>query len=143
MPSEEEKRNLQLARQYIELVADPSSTLDDLRPLLDEQIVWREMPNRFAPTGRISDFSTAAASFQKGRELVPEQTYIIRHAIASGETVAMEISWTGLVGKEIGPFAAGTHLSAELATFLRFRDGKIVSQTDYLCYDPVEEPKTS
>lgn len=43
------------------------------------------------------------------------------------------------MAREIGPFAAGSRLSARLATFLRFREGKIMSQTDYLCYDPVNE----
>ena len=142
MLTEEEKQNLELARRYIELVADPSSRLEDLKPLFDEQIVWREMPNKFAPMGRTSDFATATASFQKGRAFLPRQTYTIRYAIASGDTVAMEISWTGEVAQEIGPFAAGTQLKAELATFIRFLDGKIVSQTDYLCYHPVDESKS-
>jgi ketosteroid isomerase-like protein len=142
MLSTEEQQNLELAKRYIELVADPSSTLEDLKPLFDEQIVWREMPNTFAPKGRTSDFATATASFQKGRAFLPKQTYTIRYVMAAGDTVAMEISWTGEVAQEIGPFAAGTLLSAELATFIRFREGKIVSQTDYPCYYPVDESKS-
>jgi ketosteroid isomerase-like protein len=142
MPSEEERANLALAKRYIELIADPSSTIEDLKTLFDEQAVWQEMPNKFAPAGRISDFETAAASFQKGRDYLPEQTYTIRQMVASGETVAMEISWTGKVAKGIGPFAAGTHLSAQLATFIRFRGGRIINQTDYPCYDLVGESES-
>ncbi|HEX8847254.1 MAG TPA: nuclear transport factor 2 family protein [Pyrinomonadaceae bacterium] len=138
MPSEEEERNLELARRYIEVVGRPSATLEDLRALLDERLVWREMPNRFAPTGRESDLESALASFEKGRQYLPEQTYAIRSAVASGDVVALEISWTGEVAKAIGPFPAGTRLSAQLATFLRFHDGKIIGQTDYPCYDPLD-----
>lgn len=139
MPSEEEERNLEVARQYIEVVGDPASTSEDLKAFLDQSVVWREMPNRFAPAGRESDLATACASFEKGRAYLPRQIYTIRRMVASRETVVLEISWTGEVLKTIGPFPAGTRLSAQLAIFLRFRDGKIISQTDYPCYDPVAE----
>lgn len=137
MLSEEERRNLELALRYIELVGNPATEAEDLKAVLDESLVWREMPNLFAPSGRVSDYATALASFGKGREYLPKQTYTIRHALASEDTVALEISWAGEVAKSIGPFPAGTRLAAQLATFLRIRDGKIVSQTDYLCYEPI------
>ena len=136
MPSEEERRNLELAERYIGVVSNPASTAEDLRDILDESIVWREMPNLFAPAGRVSDYAAACASFEKGREYLPRQTYAIRHAIASGDTVALELSWAGEVAKAVGPFPAGARLSAQVAIFLRLRGGKVVSQTDYICYEP-------
>lgn len=137
MLTEEEKQNLDLARRYIELVSDPKTEPEDLKDVLDQSIVWHEMPNRFAPSGRVSDRATALSSFGKGWEYLPNQTYTLRHAMASEDTVALEISWTGDVEKPIGPFLEGDRLSAHIAIFLRFRDGKIVSQTDYPCYAPV------
>ena len=142
MLSEDERQNLEVARRYIELVSSPATRAEDLKAVLDEGVIWREMPNLFAPQGRTSDYATALASFGKGREYLPEQTYTLRHAMASEDTVALELDWTGKVAKAIGPFPAGSRLSARLATFLRFRAGKIVSQTDYLCYDPVSEGAT-
>jgi ketosteroid isomerase-like protein len=139
MLSEEERQNLETARRYLELVGSPSTRPEDLKAVLDEGLVWREMPNLFAPRGRVSDYATALASFGKGREYLPVQTYTLRHAVADGDTVALELSWEGEVAQAIGPFPAGSRLSARLAIFLRFRAGKIVSQTDYPCYDPVNE----
>ena len=136
MSSEQKRLNLELAVRYIETVADPSATAEDLSAFLDEGIVWREMPNRFAPRGRSSDYATGLANFVKGREYLPRQTYTIRRAVADGDTVALEVGWAGEVAKAIGPFPAGARLSAEVAIFLRFRDGKIVGQTDYPCYAP-------
>ena len=137
MLPEEERQNLELALRYIELVGNPATKAEDLKAVLDESLVWREMPNMFAPSGRVSDYATALASFGKGREYLPKQTYTLRHAVASEDTVALEISWAGEVEKSIGPFPAGTWLGAQLAIFLRIRDGKIVSQTDYPCYEPI------
>jgi ketosteroid isomerase-like protein len=139
MQSAEERRNLELAKRYIELVGDPAMTVEDLKALLDERSVWREMPNRFAPEGRTSNYAAVLASWEKGREYLPEQTYTLRQAIASGDTVALEIGWQGKVIKALGPFPAGAVLSAQLAIFISFENGKIVSQTDYPCYDPVAE----
>jgi ketosteroid isomerase-like protein len=139
MLSEDERRNLETARRYLELVGSPATRAEDLKAVLDESVVWREMPNLFAPRGRTSDYATALASFGKGREYLPEQTYTLRHAMASEDAVALELDWAGEVAKAIGPFPAGSRLSARVAIFLRFRAGKIVSQTDYLCYDPVND----
>lgn len=135
--SSEEEQNLAIAKRYLELVGSPQTKLEDLRVLLDERLVWREMPNLFAPTGRVSDYATALESFGKGRAYLPDQTYDVRHAVASGDTVALEISWSAEVAKAIGPFAAGARLNSEVAIFLRFQAGRIVSQTDYPCYEPV------
>jgi ketosteroid isomerase-like protein len=137
MMSEEDKRNLELAARYIETIGNPSSTIEDLKPFFDESIVWREMPNRFAPEGRTNDYAGMQASFEKGRQFVTEQVYTLRSAVASGDTVALEIGWRAKMAKALPPFAAGDKLSAELASFIRLRDGKIVSQTDYPCYGPV------
>jgi len=136
--SSEEEQNLVVARRYLELVGNPHTKAEDLPGVLDDSIVWREMPNLFAPAGRVSDYTTMLASFRKGREYLPDQTYGVRHAVASGDTVALEISWSAEVAKAIGPFATGARLSAEIAIFLRFREGRIVSQTDYPCYKPTE-----
>ena len=137
--SSEEEQNLVVAKRYLDLVGNPQTTTEDLRGVLDDSIIWREMPNLFAPVGRVSDYPTMLASFWKGREYLPDQTYGVRHAVASADTVALEISWSAEVAKAIGPFATGARLSAEIAIFLRFRDGRIVSQTDYPCYKPVTD----
>jgi hypothetical protein len=49
MLSEEERTNLRLTRRYIELFNHPATSIEDVKAYLDESIVWREMPNRFAP----------------------------------------------------------------------------------------------
>ena len=135
----EAEQNLRLMQQYIALLNDPAASIEDVKAYFDESIIWKEMPNLFAPAGRASDYQTILASWAKGREYLPEQTYTLRQAIASGDTVALEISWLGRVTKSLPPFSAGTQFSARVAIFLRFRDGKIVSQTDYPCYDPMTE----
>ena len=57
--------------------------------------------------------------------------------IADGERAAVRASWSGVVGVDRGPFAAGTELSCVMAGFLTVRDGKIARHETYDCYPPL------
>jgi ketosteroid isomerase-like protein len=129
--------NIEVAKRYVGLVENPASTFEEIRGLMHDDLVWREMPNRFAPEGRSNSLAGVAAAWRKGREAVIDQVYEIRSAIGDGDTVVLELSWRGTMARDLGPFKAGTHLGAELATIMRFSHGKIISQTDYPCYHPI------
>jgi hypothetical protein len=129
--------NLELARHYVSLVADPASTFEQVRELYGDDLEWREMPSLFAPEGRTNTLAGVAEAWRKGREVVVDQAYEIRSAYADGDVVVLELSWRGRMKKTLGPFDRGTRLRAELVTILRFGHGKIISQTDYPCYHPI------
>jgi predicted ester cyclase len=129
--------NIDLARRYVSLVANPASTFDEIREMYADALEWREMPNLFAPNGRTNTLAGVAAAWRKGREAVIDQVYDIRSAIADGDIVVLELSWQGTMKKTLGPFDRGTRLRAELVSIMRFSHGKIISQTDYPCYHPI------
>jgi ketosteroid isomerase-like protein len=129
--------NVDLARRYVALVADPSSSFDQIRELYADDLEWREMPNLFAPEGRTNTLAGVAEAWRRGREAVIDQAYEIRSAYADGDVVVLELSWRGKMKKTLGPFDRGTKLRAELVTIMRFSHGKITRQTDYPCYHPI------
>ena len=129
--------NIDLARRYVSLVANPTSAFEQIRELYADELEWREMPNLFAPNGRTNTLAGVAEAWRKGREAVVDQVYDVRNAIADGDTVVLELSWQGTMKKTLGPFERGTRLRAELVSIMRFSHGKIVSQTDYPCYHPI------
>ena len=137
MATEQESKHRHLVEQYIGLLNSQTSTLEELESFLDGEIVWREMPNRFAPAGRTSGYEVILATWKKGREFLPHQEYTLRRVIVSGDTAALEIGWRGVLSKPLAGLTAGTELSGHVATFIQFRNGKIISQTDYPCYDPL------
>ena len=136
---DEESKCQRLVERYIGLLNDPSSTLSDLQSFLHPEIIWREMPNRFAPAGRTSLYEAILATWEKGREFLPEQDYRLLQVIVRGDTAALEIGWRGRLSRPLANLPAGAELSGHVATFLQFRDGKIIGQTDYPCYDPLPE----
>lgn len=64
------------------------------------------------------------------------QRYEVLNALASGDQVALEVRWTGTLAVPLGSLPAGGQMHATLAMFLEFRDGKIVRQRNYDCYEP-------
>jgi ketosteroid isomerase-like protein len=49
----------------------------------------------------------------------------------NGNTVALEVVWTGELAIPFGTLTAGSELRAHSAMFMEFRDGKIVAQRNY------------
>ena len=139
MTTEQENKYRHLVERYIGLLNNPASTLEDLKSFLHDEIVWREMPNRFAPTGRTNKYDEIISTWEKGREFLPQQKFILRRVIVSADIAVLEFSWRGIISKPLAGLSAGTELSGHIASVCQFRDGQIISQTDYPCYDPIPD----
>jgi hypothetical protein len=48
----------------------------------------------------------------------------------------MELLWTGTLDIALGPLPIGADIRAHFAVFLEFRDGRIIGQRNYGCYEP-------
>ncbi|MGH7456119.1 MAG: nuclear transport factor 2 family protein [bacterium] len=64
------------------------------------------------------------------------EQYEIKKALASENFVALEVLWTGTLAIPFGSLPAGGQMRAHFAMFLEFRDGKIVPQRNYDCFEP-------
>ncbi len=47
----------------------------------------------------------------------------------------VEVTWSGTPAVALGDLAAGPVVRAHIAAFLEFRDGKIIAQRNYDCYE--------
>ena len=83
-----------------------------------------------------SNAAQAAEAFEKGRTILSHQTYEITNAVETGNTVALEVIWTGTLAIPFGALAAGSQMRCHSAIFLEFRDRKIVAQRNYDCFEP-------
>jgi ketosteroid isomerase-like protein len=129
-------QHLDAARRYIAALecGDDAAAVGRL---LHPDVVVREFPNRFAPRGQARVFDELLAGVERGRQLMARQTYDVTNALAVGDSVVLEIAWSGTLAQSLGQaLPQGTTLSAHLAVFLEFRDGLIYAQRHYDCYDP-------
>jgi ketosteroid isomerase-like protein len=127
--------NLDVAKQYlttIEQMGDCQALAEFFAP----DVIQEEFPNRLVPTGARRDLAAILDACERGKKVLSGQRYEIKNAVESGNLVAMEVVWTGKLAVGVGPLPAGAEMKAHFAVFLEFRDGKIVAQRNYDCFEP-------
>lgn len=129
--------NLQRAHDYVRAVAGIDTTYEEIAEFYGADAIWQEMPNTFVPAGRTGRLAEMRGSWENGRRYVSDQRYDVLDAVADGGVVALRLRWSGHVRETLGPIPGGTTLTAGLAIFLWFEDGRIVRQIDFPCYDPL------
>ncbi len=95
-----------------------------------------EYPNRLVAGGMTRAVDEMKAAWERGQTSVTNQRYEIVRLIAEGDEVAAEMIWTAQVNVALGTLKPGDAMRAHIASFLTFRDGLIISQRSYDCFDP-------
>jgi ketosteroid isomerase-like protein len=127
--------NLDTARRYIRALED-GATGEALAIFFHPEVVQREYPNRLVPTGATRDLRALLEGAERGQKVMSAQRYEVRHAVEQGDTVALEVDWSGTLQVPVGALPAGGTMRASFAVFLTFRDGRILSQRNYDCFEP-------
>jgi len=127
--------NLDIAYRYLEAVSRQAGG-EELASFYDPDVVQEEFPNRLNPNGARRGLADLLAGAERGRALMRAQSWKPLHAVASGDTVALEVEWTGTLAIPVGSLPEGGVMKARFALFLEFRDGKIVRQRNYDCFEP-------
>jgi ketosteroid isomerase-like protein len=130
-----EAANLELVHRYLRAL-EGGAIGDALAAFMHQDVVQHEQPNRIVPRGARHNLAEMLAGAERGKKNVASQRYDVRSAIAQGDTVAVELDWTGTLAVPLGPLQAGHELRAHIALFLKLRDGRIASLRNYDCYEP-------
>ncbi len=126
--------NLDKARRYLKAIEDGDATY--VLGLFSPDAVVEQLPNRIYPQGLRSNVSQVPEAFEKGRKIFSHQIYEITNEVMTGDIVAIEFLWTGTLAIPFGTLTAGSQMRCHSAMFLEFRDGRIVAQRNYDCFDP-------
>lgn len=126
--------NLEVVRHYLKAVEE--GRFDSIANLFTPDMTIEQLPNRIYPKGMRIGLRQMAEAAAKGRELLSAQTYEIKHALVGGDSVAVEVRWTGTLAVPFGSLVAGSQMRAYSAMFFEFKDGKIASQRNYDCFEP-------
>lgn len=134
VPNRHAASNLEIARRY--LATMESGTPEEKLSFFAADVQQEEFPNRITPTTRVRDLAGLREGIERGRTIMSAERYEILNALADGDQVALEVQWSGTLSTSLGPLTAGTTLRARLAIMLELRDGRILRQRNYDCYDP-------
>lgn len=129
------RKNIDFARQYIRAL-EGGATGSSLASFFTPDVAIREMPNRVAPHGSVSDLAKALEAAKRGQQLFKQQTYAITNILGEGDWVALEMDWTGMTAVPIQNLPPNSEMRDHAAIFLQFRDGRIARQRHYDCFEP-------
>ncbi|MEU1576788.1 nuclear transport factor 2 family protein [Streptomyces collinus] len=115
---------------------DTSSEPGGARPCRPTRLPAGGKPRGTFPAGVVRDLAETLAASAQARTLLTAQHYEVVNAVASCDQVALEVTWSGTRASGFGHLPAGHVIRAHIAAFLEFRDGKIVAQRNYDCYEP-------
>lgn len=126
--------HLETALQYLKAVeaGDTEAMVSFYAPGAEQ----KELPNRLNPKGVTRSIDGLKASSNAGKKSVSVQRYQVLYAQEHGDTVALEAQWTATLAVPVGALKPGDTMRASLAMFFTFKDGKIVSQRNYDCFEP-------
>ncbi|MFY0569829.1 nuclear transport factor 2 family protein [Archangium lansingense] len=127
--------NLDIARRYLRAI-EQGATGEALAAFFHPEVTQQEYPNRLVPTGATRDLRALLEGAERGQKAVGSQRYEVRHTVAEGDHVALEVDWSATLKVPVGKLPAGGTMRATLAMFITFRDGLIVSQHNYDCFEP-------
>ncbi len=127
--------NIEIARRYLKAI-EQGATGATLARFFAPNVVMELFPNRLAPQGSRSGLAEMLEAAEGGQKALSSQHYEIKHDVASGDTVALEVLWVGTLAISIAGLSPGSQMRAHFAVFLEFRDGKILAQRNYDCFDP-------
>ena len=128
-------QDLALARQYLQAI-EKGGEFDDVAKYLAPEIVLEILPNRLQPQGSRNNLAGMRASSEGGKKIMARQKYEVKNQLASEDQVALEVQWSGTLAIPYETIPAGGEMRARFAMFLRFKDGKTVSQRNYDCFEP-------
>jgi ketosteroid isomerase-like protein len=127
--------NLAIAQRYLEALENGAEG-GALAEFFTEDVVQEEFPNRLHPIGCHRELASILDTARKGKRTVRAQKFEILNSIVDGDSVVLEVFWSGLLAAPVDTLPADSEMRAHLSIWLEFRDGKICRQQNYNCYDP-------
>lgn len=128
-----EARNMEVVRTYLGAVErlDVEAAVACLDPAI-EQV---ERPNRLYKDGQVRGFEQVMRDLPRAAQVLQRQSYDVATVFASGEQVVVEARWEGIVNVPLGRLMPGDAMVAHIAMVFTLKDGKIVRQVNYDCYE--------
>lgn len=110
---------------------------DELLRFYHEDVEQTEFPNTLTKNKTIRTLDELKRASEKGRQVLQKEVYEILKAYTFESTVIIEALWTRTLAIPLGNIPAGGEMNAYFAQFYEFKDGKIIRQRNYDCFEPL------
>ncbi len=125
-----------IAIDFIKTLQNRTSAEELLR-FYHRDIEQIEFPNTVTKKKAIRNLSDLKAGAEKGKKVLQKEEYEVVKSYSFENTVIIEAIWTGILAIPLGNIPVGGTMKAYFAQFYEFKDGKIIKQRNYDCFDPL------
>jgi hypothetical protein len=73
-------------------------------------------------------------ALRRGKQMLRAERYDVLEAVGSGDRLALQVKWTGVLAVPVGTLKPGDEMTCESGIFMRFSGGKIAEQHNYDCF---------
>ena len=121
-----------IVRAYLKAIEERRETLS----FFTEDVVQEEFPNALVPTGARRTLADLRAAGERGRNVLKSETYEVVGLCETGDRVAAEVLWRGVLAVPLRSLKPGDAMKARFAVFFEFEGDKIRRQRNYDCFEP-------
>lgn len=132
--------NIEVVERFLAAFDHRWPTEDELAALVAPEVRFVERPNLVNPMGGDRNAAEIRASLEQGQHLLAWQAYEVRDHVASGDTVATRMRWSGELAIDAGPWPKGTRLAAWCVAYYQLAAGRIVRIEQHDCYEQPTPP---
>lgn len=122
----------EIVRAYLKTIERRGDSL----AFFTEDAVQEEFPNALVPSGARRTLADLRAANDRGRGVLSSETYEIVNLVKSGDLVAAEVLWRGVLAMPLRSLKPGDAMKARFAVFFEFQGDKIRRQRNYDCFEP-------
>ena len=130
--------NEQTVAAFLTMMSSRQSAAE-LDAFYHPQIEQIEYPNLITKNTAVRNLTDLKDGSEHGRQLLSAEHYEIKNLYCSGDAVILEAVWKGTLAIPLGTLQAGDVMTAHFAQFFEFKDGKILKQRNYDCFDPLDK----
>lgn len=124
-----------IALQFVHTLQNRTSA-DELLPFYHPDIEQIEFPNAITRTTAIRNLDDLKVASERGQQVLQKEEYEVTKSYVLDNTVIIEAIWTGTLAIPIGSIPVGGQMKANFAQFYDFKDGLIIRQRNYDCFQP-------
>lgn len=126
--------NLDIVNEFLKAISDGKSG-NELKRFYDEDVIQIEFPNLL--TGKIIErnLNDILEASVRGKQVISNQNYEIIKSYVVDDNVIIEAIWTGVLAIPVGKLAAGDEMKAYFSQIFEFKNGKILNQRNYDCFE--------
>lgn len=125
----------ELAKAFVYALQNRTSA-EDILDFYHPDVEQIEYPNTLTKNTAIRNLEDLKQASERGKKVLQKEEYEIIKSYTLGDSVIIEMIWTGTLAIPIGSIPVGGQMKAYFAQFYEFKDGKIFKQRNYDCFEP-------